>query len=125
MGSASDTQALIQREPYRTLLDELLSRAESELRFVFVYGPEDVDVAYLRGNLLQDDLVSQVSELHARAKHVETMPDSDIRPSYGPLELVISVHTDVVVLQFVGPDGTGLVATADRSEDVLHDLLRL
>lgn len=112
------------RGPYRTLLEELLSgEVADDLRVVFLYDSESVDIAYLREDLLSDDMLPRVDELHARAKHVEMMPTADTQEVYGDLEMFVGIRENAVELHFIGGDDQGLVATADRTEDVLHRLL--
>lgn len=110
--------------PYGTLLEELLSEPGVEdLRFAFVYGADSLDIAYLREDLLAEDLLPQVSELRERAKKFEGLPVTETRDDYGDTEMAVVVREQAVELYFIGGDDTGLVATADRTADVVEHLL--
>ena len=114
------------REPYRRVLDELLGGpAGTAVRVAFVYEDDAIDIAHLREDLLSVDMRPRVEELHERATHFQMAPDETTRTVYGDLELVVAVREEVVELYFLGGEGEGLIATADRSADVLVELLQL
>lgn len=126
MASIDGPTTVPNREPYQSLLDELLGESTiADLRLAFIYGTDSVDVAYLREDLLGEDMQSRVEELHARAKHIEFMPTSELQAVYGEVEMAVMVREEAVELYFLGGDGEGLVATADRTENVLVQLLQL
>ena len=102
--------------PYAELMERLMGVTEGALRLVFQYDSESVDIAFLREDLLSEDMVPRVDELHSRAKIIETMPTEDTTSLYGDLESNVSVHEDVFVLHFFGTEGDGLVAVVDRGD---------
>ncbi|MDR5656955.1 hypothetical protein RH831_07140 [Halodesulfurarchaeum sp. HSR-GB] len=114
MVSVGDMQMVDPDGPYAELMQRLLEATEDELRLVFQYDSESVDIAFLREDFLSEDMVPRVDELHSRAKIIETMPTEDTQAAYGDLEANVTVHEDVFVLHFFGTEGDGLVAVVDR-----------
>ena len=115
MVTVGDMQMIQPEGPFAELMNKLVETTEDELRLVFQYDAESVEIAFLREDLLSEDMVPRVDELHSRAKIFETSPDADTQANYGELEANISVYEDAYVLQFIGQDGQGLVAVADRN----------
>ena len=115
----SDMEVISPDGPFAELMTRLVTATRDDLRLVFQYDSESVDIAFLREDLLSEDMVPRVDELHSRAKIFETSPVDDTEANYGDLEANISVYEDAYVLQFLGRDGEGLVAVADRSGDGL------
>ncbi|MGM0372257.1 MAG: hypothetical protein ACQEQJ_07115 [Halobacteriota archaeon] len=116
MVSVGDMQMVDPEGPYAELMQRLLEATADELRLVFQYDSESVDIAFLREDLLSEDMVPRVDELHSRAKIIETMPTEDTQTVYGDLEANVTVHEDVFVLHFFGTAGDGLVAVVDRGD---------
>ncbi len=114
MVSVGDMKMIEPDDPYAELMGKLVETTEDELRLVFQYDSESVDISFLREDLLSEDMVPRVDELHSRSKIVETSPTVDTESIYGDLEANISVYEDAFVLQFIGQEGDGLVAVADR-----------
>ncbi|MFW6383860.1 MAG: hypothetical protein ACOCZC_00500 [Halodesulfurarchaeum sp.] len=114
MVTVGDVQLTEAEGPFAQLLNEIVEATEDELRLVFQYDADEVEIAFLREDLLSEDVVPRVDELHSRAKIFETSPDADTQSNYGDLEANVSVYEDVFVLQFIGQEGTGMVAVADR-----------
>lgn len=114
MVSVGDMKMIEPDDPYAELMGKLVETTEDELRLVFQYDSESVDISFLREDLLSEDMVPRVDELHSRSKIIETSPTEDTESIYGDLEANISVYEDAFVLQFIGQEGDGLVAVADR-----------
>lgn len=119
MVTVGDMQMIEPDGPFGELKSKIVESTEDELRLVFQYDAESVDINFLREDLLSQDMVPRVDELHSRAKIFETSPANDTEANYGDLEANISVYEDAYVLQFIGQDGEGLVAVADRDGDGL------
>lgn len=115
MVTVGDMQMIEGEGPFAELITTLVETADEELRLVFQYDSESVDIAYLRDDLLSEDIVPWVDELHTRSKIIETGPTEDTEANYGELESNISVFEDAYVLQFIGQDGDGMVAVTDRN----------
>lgn len=108
--------------PYDAVLDELLTRWGDDTRFVVHSTPDSVDLAYLRDDLIIDDLLPRIDELITRARErVDKI--THLQTIYGELETTITIHADAIVLQFHGPDEEGLIATMDRTPGVLEQLV--
>lgn len=123
---ATDERAgwLGERDPYQTMVEELLTEAVvDDLRFAFVYGSDSVDIRYLREDLLSEDMLPRVSELRERARDIDGWPSTETEEIYGDTELVIVYRERGVEIHFVGGDDTGLIAMADRTEEVVEQLL--
>ncbi|AOW80450.1 hypothetical protein HTSR_1273 [Halodesulfurarchaeum formicicum] len=116
MVSVGDMQMVDPDGPYAELMQRLLEATADDLRLVFQYDSESVDIAFLREDFLSEDMVPRVDELHSRAKIIETMPTEDTQAVYGDLEANVTVHEDVFVLHFFGTEGDGLVAVVDRGD---------
>ncbi|MBS3761625.1 hypothetical protein [Halodesulfurarchaeum sp.] len=114
MVSVGDMQMIEPDGPYAEMMTQLVDATEDELRLVFQYDSESVDISFLREDLLSEDMVPRVDELHSRSKIIETSPTEDTESNYGELEANISVYEDTFVLQFIGQEGDGMVAVADR-----------
>lgn len=126
MATESNDTRIENLSSYRVLLEELLSEAVvDDLRVAFIFGTESVDIAYLREDLLAEDMLPRVSELHQRATAVETMPVEETLDVYGEIEMAVIIREKAVELHFFGSDETGLVATADRTDDVVKQLLQV
>ncbi|MFP4529691.1 MAG: hypothetical protein ACLFNC_00210 [Halodesulfurarchaeum sp.] len=115
MVSVGNMQMIEPDGPFSELMTKLVEATEDDLRLVFQYDADEVDIAFLRDDLLGEDMVPRVDELHSRAKIFETSPVEDTEAGYGELEANISVYRDAYVLQFIGTGGEGLVAVADRN----------
>ena len=115
MVTVGDMQMIQPEGPFAELMNKLVETTEDELRLVFQYDADSVEIAFLREDLLSEDMVPRVDELHSRSKIVETSPTEDTESIYGDLEANISVYEDSFVLQFIGQEGDGLVAVADRN----------
>jgi hypothetical protein len=115
MVTVGDMQMIQPEGPFAELMNKLVETTEDELRLVFQYDADSVEIAFLREDLLSQDMVPRVDELHSRAKIFETSPVEDTEDNYGELEANISVYEDAYVLQFIGKEGQGLVAVADRN----------
>jgi hypothetical protein len=115
MVSVGDMQMIEPDGPYAEMMTKLVDATDDELRLVFQYDSESVDISFLREDLLSEDMVPRVDELHSRSKIIETSPTEDTESNYGELEANISVYEDAFVLQFIGQEGDGMVAVADRN----------
>lgn len=115
MVTVGDMQMIEPEGPFGDLMRKLVETTEDELRLVFQYDAENVNINFLREDLLSEDMVPRVDELHSRAKILETSPVEDTEANYGELEANISVYGDAYVLHFIGQDGEGMVAVADRT----------
>ena len=116
MVSVGDMQMIEPDDPYAELMGKLVESTDDELRLVFQYDTESVNISFLREDLLSQDMVPRVDELYSRSKIIETSPEADTEDIYGELEANISVYENAFVLQFIGKEGTGLVAVADRND---------
>lgn len=94
MVTVGDMQMIESESPFAEIMTKLVESADEELRLVFQYNSETVDIAYLRDDLLSEDIVPRVDELHSRSKIVETSPTEDTEANYGELESNISVYED-------------------------------
>jgi hypothetical protein len=115
MVSVGNIRTIDPEAPSAELLEKLVETARDDLRLVFQYDGDSVDISFLREDLLSEDMVPRVDELFSRAKIIDTSPEADTEMVYGELEANVSVYEDAFVLQFVGKEGTGLVAVADRN----------
>lgn len=115
MATAGDIQMIEPDDPYAELMSTLIETIDEELRVVFQYDGDGVNISFLRDDLLSEDMVPRVDDLYSRSKLIETSLVADTESIYGELEANISVYEDTFVLQFVGQNGKGLVAVADRN----------
>lgn len=125
MGSASQTRPTDLDAPYRRLLEELLANDEEDLRLVFAYDEDSVDLVYVREDLLEEDLLPRVNDEHTRALNAWSQTDGDARQVYGDLEITVAIREAAIVLHFLGSEREGIVAVADRTGDVVGQLLGL
>ncbi|MFW5937767.1 MAG: hypothetical protein ACOCSN_02385 [Halanaeroarchaeum sp.] len=109
--------------PYRALLDDLLATAGDDTRFAIRYENESASLAYLREDLLADDLLPRIDEITECARRTADRPDDHARTAYGDLETTVDVYEDVLVLDFRGPDREGIVVAVDRSPGAVGRLL--
>lgn len=109
--------------PYRTLLDDLLATAGDDTRFAIRYDEESTQLAYLREDLLADDLLPRIDEITDRARSTADRPDANARAAYGDLETTVDVYEDALVLDFRGADHEGIVVAVDRSPGAVGRLL--
>lgn len=116
MVTVGDMQMIEPDDPYAELMSKLVESTDDELRLVFQYDTESVNISFLREDLLSQDMVPRVDELYSRSKIIETSPEADTEDIYGELEANISVYEKAFVLQFIGQEGNGLVAVADRND---------
>lgn len=124
MVTVGDIQMIESESPFAELMTKLVETADEELRLVFRYNSDTVDITFLRDDLLGEDIIPRVDELHSRSKIIETSPTEDTEANYGELEANISVYEEAFVLQFIGQGGEGMVAVTDRNGgDLIREVL--
>lgn len=103
-------------EQFTSVLEE---RAGDNLRIIFQYTPENINIHHLSDTLLEADLLPRIETLRERALKTAAMTaDSNIQ-AHGETEAIVTTHEDVLVLIFLATEREGLVAVLDRDADTL------
>jgi hypothetical protein len=101
-------------EEYADIVDALYRRAERNLRVLLYYGPNELNIYYLREDLLEEDLQPRLNEIHRVEKSRSPITGWNCLEDFGDIETVAVVHEDVLVVQFRARENEGLLATVDR-----------
>ncbi|MFB6186837.1 MAG: hypothetical protein ABEI86_08230 [Halobacteriaceae archaeon] len=105
-------------EKYHPLIESIHARAGDHVRIILRYTPDTVDIYYLDGTLLDDDLLPRLGELHEMAMNGTVTTGERNIEEFGRVESIVLVHERALVLQFIESEEDGLIATVDRDEDL-------
>lgn len=111
----SDNQTAV----YEQFTSVLKERAGDNLRIIFQYTPESIDIHHLSDTLLEADLLPRIETLRERALKTAAMTADSKLQSHGETEAIVTTHEDVLVLVFLATEREGLVAVLDRDADTL------
>lgn len=107
-------------ERYRKATDHIKTRSGDDLRIVFQYTPDSIDITYLDEELLGDDLLPRLRRLQTRALEMAAETARTANTGHGEAETILAAHEDVIIIYLLDSEDEGVIAIHKRQEGLFE-----